>query len=434
MVEAPINALVATSEAPGSNALGRESLRQCPRLLGFGINYAPEPTGTALNSTGYTQGLAQRGWHVTMITGIPHYPSWRAGLAPWRSTEGGVEVIRRRHFVPATQSTTKRGAYEASWVAAALPLLVRPRKVDLVLGVVPSLGGAVLAAAAARRYGVPYALLFQDLIGKAAVQSGIAGAGRIASAIEALEKSVARGAQRVAIVADGFRNYFVCAGIDDDRIVRLRNPARLGSAQESREATRQRLGWGNRFVAIHTGSMGYKQGLDNVLAAAGLARDRPEFLFVFQGDGNQRAKLEADAQHLRLKNVSFRPVAPEKELASILCAADVGLLNQRASVHNMSLPAKLASYFAAGLPVIAAVAAGDETARELELAQAGVAVEPDQPGALLAALDKLKSNPERAATLGRAGAAYAERFLTLASAVATFDEFLQSCLPDLATA
>lgn len=397
-------------------------------LLAFGINFPPEPTGTALNSAGYTQGVAALGWNVTFVSGVPHYPFWQRGEAPKRSVEDGVKVTRKWHYVPRTQSTLKRSTYEATWLGNALPTVMAKRQVDLVLGVVPSVGGAVLASIAAKRYGVPYALLFQDLIGKAATQSGIAGAARVAGPVRRVETALARRAERVAIVAEGFRDYFVDAGVDPAKIVRLRNPARLGRALEARETTRARLGWDGKFVVIHTGSMGYKQGLENLVGAAEYVRGRPEFHFVLQGDGNQRDKLERDVRQRKLENVEFLPVAPAEEFPSILRAADAALLNQRASVNNMSLPAKLASYFAAGLPVVAAVASGDETAREVELAQAGVIVEPDNPNALAVAIQDLHADPGACASLGGAGERYAEDHLSVDSAVAAFEKFLQSCL------
>jgi colanic acid biosynthesis glycosyl transferase WcaI len=360
-----------------------------------------------------------------MVTGVPHYPAWRRSPAPSRAREQGVEVRRRRHFVPGTPTTLRRGLYEGTWVLSCLAELARQRDPDLVLGVVPSFGGAVLASAASRRYGVPYVLLFQDLMGKAAAQSGFAGGARVAPAIRPLEAALARGAAAVAIVAEGFRDYFLDAGVDPDRIVRLRNPARLGESKEARADTRRRLGWSDRFVVIHTGSIGFKQGLENVVGAAALAADRQELLFVLQGDGNRRAKLEADVTRAGLENVAFLPLASEEEFPAILKAADCALLNQRGSVLNMSLPAKLATYFTAGLPVVAAVAAEDETAREIELAGGGLLVEPDRPAALLAAVDELRADEDRARALGRAGKDYAERFLSIGASVTAFERFLQ---------
>ena len=402
-----------------------------PRLLAFGINYAPEPTGTALNTTWLLEQLAACGWETSIVTGVPHYPAWRRGPAPAEEHRAGVAVRRRTHYVPSHQTALRRGIYEATWVLSALPEVFRRRRPHVVLGVVPSLGGAVLAQAAARRFGVPHALLFQDVIGRAASQSGMPGASRVAERVRAVETALARRAQRVAVVADGFREYFIEGGVDAARIVRVRNPARLGSPTESREETRARLGWKpTHFVVLHTGSMGYKQGLDSVIDAAALARDDETLRFVLQGDGNQRAHLEAMVRRLALENVDFLPLAPEDEFPNILRAADALVLNQRDSVRNMSMPAKLASYFLAGVPTIAAVARGDETAREVEAAGGGIIAEPGRPDDLLRAVTELRRDPDRARELGTSARRFADAVLTEEAVIGDFEMFLHAAMED----
>ena len=74
-------------------------------------------------------------------------------------------------------------------------------------------------------------------------------------------------------------------------------------------------------------------------------------------------------------------------------ASDVLLVNQRASVTNMSLPSKLTSYFASGRPVIAAASADSETASEIEASGAGIVVPPADPAALRGAILALKNDP-----------------------------------------
>ncbi|TML85075.1 MAG: hypothetical protein E6G08_15150, partial [Actinobacteria bacterium] len=100
------------------------------RLLVFGINYAPEPTGTALNTTWQTEALSELGWDVEIVTGVPHYPMWRRVPAPPRERHGDVSVTRRRHYVPAEQTAIHRGVYEVTWVASALPAIRERREVD----------------------------------------------------------------------------------------------------------------------------------------------------------------------------------------------------------------------------------------------------------------------------------------------------------------
>ena len=79
----------------------------------------------------------------------------------------------------------------------------------------------------------------------------------------------------------------------------------------------------------------------------------------------------------------------------MLAAADVLLVNQRATVGDMSLASKLTSYFMAARPVIGAVAERSETARELARADAGELVSPENPQALADAIERFRvAGPE----------------------------------------
>lgn len=416
-------------------------------LLIAGINYAPEVTGIAPYTAGMAERLAARGHRVTVLTGMPHYPQWSVfegyrGRLSQREVVGGVEIHRIRHYVPNRQSAWRRAAYEASFLLHALraPWLSRP---DVVLGIVPSVSGGTLARLLSHWFHVPYGLLFQDLVGRAADQSGIDGAQRVAGLVRRIELSLARDAAAVAIIAEGFRSYFTDAGVPAERIFRVRNWTHLTPAQAPRAAVRAGLGWKDgELIVLHAGNMGYKQGLENVLHAAAIAQaaapargsTTAPVRFVLQGDGNQRAEIEAQAQRLNLGNLSFLPLAPAEEFPSILAAADLLLVNQRGSVRDMSLPGKLTSYFAAGVPVVAAVAPESETARELELAGAGVALETDQPALLLETIISLGADAERRRGLGAAGKRYAERYLGEENAIQGINQFIDDILGSARTA
>src|SRR5262249_30003565 len=143
---------------------------------------------------------------------------------------------------------------------------------DLVLGILPSLSDGVLAARLARRFGVPYGLLVQDLVGRSAAQCGIAGGGRVARTTAAIEGRVAPGANRTAIVSDGFRAYLHEAGVDPARIELVPNWSHVSPPTGERAKTRAAFGWTDGDnVVLHAGNMGLKQGLENVVAAARLA-------------------------------------------------------------------------------------------------------------------------------------------------------------------
>ncbi|NJD10728.1 MAG: glycosyltransferase family 4 protein, partial [Gemmatimonadetes bacterium] len=171
--------------------------------------------------------------------------------------------------------------------------------------------------------------------------------------------------------------------------------------------TRARFGWDDgRTVGLHAGIMGYKQGLEQVVEAARLATSRKlPIRFVLAGGGN-RADAIRDAA-AGLGNIDLLGVQPDGIHASLLAAADVLLLSERASQVDMSLPSKLTSYFAAGRPIVAAVPLGGATPDEVERSGAGLVVPPGDPAALLTAVTELRNDPATATRRALAGPAYA---------------------------
>lgn len=383
------------------------------RVLVVGINYAPEHTGIAPYTAQACEHVSTAGAEVLMLAGVPHYPQWSVP-APYRrrlrvdERRGGVEVRRLRHTVPPVQTARSRATYEATFGAHVLVQRL-PWRPDVVLAVVPSLFGAAAAAVIARRTGAPLVVWVQDLMGPATAQSGIAGGGRISALTSGLEARVLRAAQQVVVVSAAFRAYVETAGVSADRVHVVPNWTHVAPAIQERTAVRQRLGWDkDEVVALHSGNMGLKQGLDNVVEAARLAQ--APVRFVLMGDGSQRGELEwlgAGVPALQLL-----PPADSADFPDVLAAADILLVNERSSAVDMSLPSKLTSYFSAGAPVVAAVPEAGGTAAEVERSGGGLRVPPENPAALLEAVRKLGNNPDRRRQLGSAGRQHAHDHLS----------------------
>jgi glycosyltransferase involved in cell wall biosynthesis len=304
----------------------------------------------------------------------------------------------------------RRAEYELTFLthAAMRGLNERP---DHVLASTPALGGALAAASVARRVGCPFTLVVQDLIARATEQSGIEGGGRLTAATARLEGIALRAASTVAVVSDSFIPAVEAYGVAAPRIALLRNWIHITPTKLNRDEARARLGWPvQEFLAVHTGNIGLKQDLGNLVDAARLLSGSPG-LIVVVGDGSQRRALE---EHSRgITNLRFIGLVDEQLYPVVLAAADVLLVNERPSVGDMSLPSKLTSYLAAGRPVLAAVAVGGASEREL-LATSGAAmtVPPGNPRALAAALSLLANDRTRRDAMGAASAAYARRHLS----------------------
>jgi glycosyltransferase involved in cell wall biosynthesis len=389
--------------------------------------YWPEDAGSAPYLTGLAEHLSARGHDVVVATGFPHYPEWRSsarGRLAAEETHNGVRIRRRWHYVPSAQSAAQRATYELSLLGFGLTAFPRRWRADVVVGTCPSVAGGALAAAAATRYRAPFGLVFQDLVGRAAAQSGVAGGARVAGLVRRIELSLAKRAAGVAIIAEGFRRYLKEGGVPPGKIHRLRNWTRRVEPTETSPDTRRRFGWAaDDFVCVHGGNMGHKQGLDNLLNTASLlGENRVRIALV--GDGNDRERLERQAHDRSLANVDFIAMQGPGNWEATMQAADVLLVNQRASVTDMSLPSKLTSYFASGRPVIAAASPDSETAAEIGAAGAGLVVPPADPGAFRDAILALEHDRPRAQALGTSGKGYAESTLSRASALAEYEDFV----------
>jgi len=371
-------------------------------VLIVGINYAPELTGIAPYTTQIAEHLAVDAASVTVVAGPPSYPAWRVPLDErgWHRVEhrNGVEVHRLWHYVPSRQGGVRRALYELTFGAHVGAFTDRlPTPPGLIIAVVPSLAGAAAAARVAARYHVPLVVHMQDLMGRAAAQSGMVGGGALAGLTSTLEAWTLRRAARVAIVSEAFRPTLESYGVAAERIVFLPNWRHIGETHRDRNTVRRELGWAPGVtVALYTGNMGWKQDLGNVVEAARLSADRHDLLWVLVGDGSQRMVLEAQATGL--PNLRFMPPCSTEDYPDVLAAADVLLLNERASVGEMSLPSKLTSYAAAGRPVVAAVPIDGPTAKEATRLVGATIVGPGTPLHLLLAVNRKPSANPRSAT------------------------------------
>src|SRR4051794_37826511 len=401
-------------------------------VLVVGINYAPEPTGIAPYTTGVAEHLAESAASVEVLTGVPHYPAWdvpRAYRRRLRRNEivGGVEVRRLRHYVPSAQSAVKRALYEGTFLAQAQSVRLRSRP-DVVIAVTPSLGGPRAAATIARRHGVPLVTIVQDLMAKAATQSGISGGGAVAGMTARLERSALLASDRVLVVSESFRETVLAYGVAEERVGVLPNWTHISAVPMPRGDARRRLGWdAEPFTLVHTGNMGLKQDLGNVVEAARQLADRPDVVFVFVGDGSQRRSLEAQAQGL--ENVRFVDPLSATDYPLALAAADVLLVNERATVGDMSLPSKLTSYLTAGKPVLAATWPGGATGQELSRTSgAALRVDPGYPRTLADAVLTLQADPDGCAAMGVAARSYAIARLGRDRSMAALDQILAGLL------
>ncbi len=293
---------------------------------------------------------------------------------------------------------------------------------DVVILVSPSLFACALIAPLARVRGIPTLLWVQDLYARGLTETGQA-RGLSARIMQRIESAVFRMVGRVVVIHPSFARYAVDElDVPAERVTVIRNWSHIEveSRGGDREAVRSVMGWAaDDIVVLHAGNMGVKQGLENVVAAARAADERgSQVRFVLLGGGSQLHQLQQAAAGV--SRIHFVNSLPDDEFSAALRAADILLVNELRGVTGMSVPSKLTSYFATGLPVLAAVEPGSVTEAEVLASGGGVVVASGDPMALLGAAEQLGAAPETAERLGRSGRRFCDEHLTQAAGIQRF--------------
>jgi len=386
------------------------------RLLMLGINYWPEETGIAVFNTGRCEFLAAQGHGVRMCTGFPYYPRWRVdeayrGRLFARERRNGVQILRSFLYVSRRVTTLRRILHEASFIASSFLRVLGGRRPDLLVTVSPPLGLALSSVILQRVWGVPFVFHVPDLQPDAAVDLGMLRPGRMVRYLYAIERLAYRRAALVSTLTRAMQRRIVAKGIPPDRVVLFPDwadpalfelPLTGGGA-----ASRERFRLADRFLVVHVGNMGVKQGLDVVLAAAERSRDCPEIVYLLVGDGAVRPALEARAAAAGLGNLRILPLQPAAIFHELLAAADLTLVTQQRVVADIVFPSKVLTLLAAGKPVVASLNASSEVARVVTEAGAGVVSPAENPGALVEAVRVLRRDADRRRRMGAQGRAYA---------------------------
>ncbi len=402
------------------------------KILIHGINFAPELVGIGKYTGEMAGWLAARGHAVRVVAAPPYYPEWAvgAGYRPdryrretWRWTDGAAaEVWRCPLWVPHQPGGAKRLAHLASFAASGAPVVLAQARwrPDLVLCVEPTLFSAPAALLTARLAGARAWLHIQDLEVDAAFDLGLLPGGALRRFALGCESALLRRFDRVSTISEAMRERVIAKGIAPERAPLLPNWVDVDSVRPlpSPSPLRAELGIAEgAVVALYSGNLGEKQGLELLIEAARALQDDPTVVFVIGGAGSARERLMAMATGL--PNIRWIPLQPAERLNDLLNLADVHLLPQRADAADLVMPSKLTGMLASGRPVIAT--AEPETQVGRVVGGCGVLVPPGDGAALARAIVDLAADPARRQGLGAAARAYAETHLAREAIMGRFE-------------
>lgn len=402
------------------------------KFLVVGLNYSPEPTGIAAYSTDLCQSLESAGHEVRMICAAPYYPHWRTfdgfrGLRWMLRRENNVSVWRCPIYVPRRVSGTTRILHYISFLLSSfIPVLwsalrMRP---DIIINIAPTLISAPAGLMAAKLVDARTQVHVQDFEVEAGFATGqLGGQGRLSRWALAYSDWALRAHDLATSISPAMVRKLVEIRSGQMGCYELRNWADINAVTPQPDSKfRDKWSITRPHVALYSGSIARKQGLEMLIETARLLREREDLIFLICGNGPFRDQLSQMAADL--PNIEFHDLQPREDLGELLNLATLHLLPQKRGAADLVLPSKLTNMLASGRPVI--VGADQGTGLAEEVVGCGIAVAPEDAKAMAIAIASLLDDPARCATLGREARLRAEQVWARRPIVDHYVGWLQS--------
>jgi len=357
--------------------------------------------------------LAAEGVPVTVFVSRAVYRPGR-GLEDFLERVPGTRLRRVASFgLHARQGTAAKAVIGALYFAGALALTLfaRGRHRNVFLTQPPFIPLLGLILSKLRRQ--PYCVILMDLQPHLAAAVGLVGTGSLAyRAFRRLNLAALAGADRVVVIGRCMAETARAEGIPAARIRMIPNwadPEQIRPIPHARNDFRRAMGWGDRFVVMYAGTLGYAQSMEGLVAAAEKLTGQPGLVVAIIGEGSRRRALERRLETAGTTNVELHPfMHREFAIAEILSAADVHFVSLHPDVTGLAVPSKTYGVLAAGRPFLFQGSERSEIARLAREEDVGVVLPPGDSDLVAEAIRRLRGDPERMRAMGRRARALAE--------------------------
>ncbi|ADY12095.1 glycosyltransferase family 4 protein [Sphaerochaeta globosa] len=187
-----------------------------------------------------------------------------------------------------------------------------------------------------------------------------------------------------------------------------------------------------RVLITFAGNIGVAQGLDILIPVARKLKGQNQSVcFVLIGDGRDKNRLESLVESEGLQDYfMFITKQPPQMIPSYLASSDAGLLIlKKSDIFSMTIPAKLQTYLACGIPIIGSV--DGEAQRIIKQANAGLVADAENIDQLVAAISTFYAlSPNARQTMGESARKYAMEHYNKKVLLDNFDTLLQSLAKD----
>ena len=382
------------------------------RILFLSHYFPPEGNAPATRVHQFCKRWVAAGHQVTVLTCAPNVPSgvvyegYKNRLYR-REVVDGIEVVRLWTYLAANAGMAKRMINFTSYLNSAFWAGLFRKRPDVMIATSPQMFCGVAGALLRLFKRCPFVLEVRDIWPESILTVGAMKKSLMIRGLERIERWMYRRADHIVAVGPGYQRKLEERGVPRERISIVTNGVDLSLYQPrpADEAWRQRHGIAGKVAVAYIGTVGMAAGLEVVLEAGRLLKERgnTSVQFLVVGDGAEREKLESQRAAMGLDNVRFTGLLPKSEMPTALASVDVCLVHLRdTALFQTVLPSKIFEAAAMERPILLGV--GGDAEALIRENDAGIVIQGGNGLALAEAATVFAARPDMRAAFGKAAA------------------------------
>ena len=388
------------------------------RILFLSHYFPPEVNAPATRTYEHCKQWVKMGHEVTVVSCVPHHPMGKA-YPGYKNKfyhveqKDGIRAIKIFTYITANEGFIKRTFNYVFYMLMAILMAPFLPKADVVISTSPQFFNGLAGYFVSRIKRARWLLEIRDLWPESIIAVGAIGNKHAIALLEWIERFVYRKADHIVAVTKAFKTHIAAHGANPDNITVIRNGVDLSffdsDAKPDQDYARA-IGVEGKFVASYVGTHGMAHGLDTLVEAAEILRDRDDIVFLMAGDGAERERLQQAIAERKLSNIVMLGQLPKADMPKLWSVSNASLvLLRKLDLFLTVIPSKIFESMAMKKPIVMGVEG--ESREIIEEAGSGLMMEPENAADLAAAVVKLADSPELCAALGESGYAHvAEHF------------------------
>lgn len=356
------------------------------------FNTPEEPGGT--RSYWISRELISRGHNVTMIT------STNAKLhpEPCEMLIDGIKVIYVKNEYSNYMSPLRKVKSFVNFLDLAIKEGCKQKDIDLVYATSTPLTVGYVALRLKARKRFPYVFEVRDLWPEFPIQIGAIKNPLFIWFLRKFERRIYERSEHVVALSPGMQEGVIAAGTPKEKtsmVPNMSKPDLFYPHEVDMNVVKDFNINVTKFNVIHFGAMGVANGLEYIIYAAKVVKDRgcEDINFIFMGSGATEPGLKHMAEQYGLDNVKFLGNHKMKTVIEVVNSCDASITTfKNLPILATNSPNKLFDSLSAGKPII--VNSAGWTKDMVEQGDCGFFVDPENPAALADKLIEVKDKKE----------------------------------------